>query len=127
MTEENHGHILVVDDQPLLRSSTARCLTSMGYAVEASDDGVSVVERQHFDDFDLALVDLKMPRVDGFDVCAFLQARRPDLPIVVMSGYVTEEDRERLSALGVREVLSKPFDVSWLRATIARALAPRAD
>lgn len=106
--------VLVLDDERALRSVLGSCLARLGceHALTSSaEEAEAELARRRFD---LALVDLRMPGRDGVDVCAQLRRDYPELRVVAMSGFVTQDARERLETLGVDTILAKPFDLSSL-------------
>ncbi len=115
------GHtVLVIDDEELVRDVVARMIEDLGYAAITATDGpagLAIIEQRVVD---AVLVDYTMPRMSGAEVVTALRARRPDLPIVLCSGF----DRE---GRGVRAdaYLPKPFRIDSLDQTLAKLL-PRA-
>ena len=76
------------------------------------------------DDFDLAVTDFNMPQESGIDVARAIAEIRPSLPVVIISGYITDELRDRAAAAGVRQSICKSGGFEALAATIAQLLAP---
>jgi two-component system C4-dicarboxylate transport response regulator DctD len=111
--------ILVLDDEELTRVLVRRALTPAGWAVvEAGDglEGLRILEAAPV--VDAVLTDLEMPVISGYDVAAVLAQRLPDLPVVIMSGHVTDDPR-----LGAAcAVLHKPFAPEVLCQTLAPVL-----
>ncbi|HWQ14265.1 MAG TPA: ATP-binding protein [Roseiflexaceae bacterium] len=103
--------VLVIDDEPGVRQIAARLLERQGYAVLAAGDGHTGVEiaRAHPGPVAAALVDWTMPGMSGADVARALAAARPDIRIVIMSGYNAEEIRKHLDPAMVAGFLQKPF------------------
>ena len=122
-----HGQrILVVDDEaPLLRITT-KVLERLGYRVVPC--GSPEEGSRHFAEdpaaFDLLLCDLNMPGRSGIDLAREFLARRPDLPVILASGMVSEELRTEALRLGIREILRKPMSVEELGEALARCLRP---
>jgi CheY-like chemotaxis protein len=116
------GHVLVVDDEPSVRAATQLMVEALGFKVTAAADGPSALESvgAGAGPFDLALLDLTMPRMDGFELLRRLRATQPDLPVVVMSGYVESDIRERFTAddQGSIRFLQKPFSMEALEAAL---------
>ncbi len=118
-------HILVVDDEPAIRELMERILTDAGYEVDTAEDGrtasLSIGDRT----VDLVLTDLLMPVRSGNDLIVELRKRRPDLPIVAMSGggRLPREDCLRTARrLGAHAILDKPFTRTQLLATVGLLL-----
>ena len=74
--------------------------------------------------FDLVVTDFNMPGISGLDVARAVRDAQPDLPVIVVSGYVTDELRAQAAAAGVRELISKPQEVEELRDVVQRLVPP---
>lgn len=114
--------VLIVDDEAVLRRVVGRCLTLLGFSFEAVKDASGALSLAERTPIDIAIVDLKMPVVDGRELCAQLRSRHPDMKLIVMSGFVTDDERAELAELGVQAVLSKPFSYNELGQTLERVL-----
>ena len=111
--------VLVIDDEDLVRDVVARMVNDLGYtAVTAADGpaGLALVDR-----VDAVLVDLTMPQMSGTDVVAAVRAKRPELPVVVCSGY----DRDNRGPVQADAYLPKPFRIDALERTLAKLLPLR--
>ena len=113
--------ILVVEDDQGLRALLCEVLTQAGYAVLAAADGDAALELAAADPPALVLLDLGLPGLDGYTVCAELRARS-EAPIVVLSGRAAERDRVRALDLGADAYLTKPVGLGELLAVVAAAL-----
>ena len=118
------GTVLVVDDERAVRDATASALRSLGYRVICADGGEVAVEllRQR-KEIDAVLIDMVMPHMDGKTTFLALRQLRPDLPVVLTTGFSLNEDAQRILDLGVREFIAKPFSVELLSQVMARAVA----
>jgi CheY-like chemotaxis protein len=114
--------ILVVDDEADLRDTLSDLLSSLGYEVAAVESGGAAVERASMEAFDLAITDLRMPGLSGIDTVTALRRIRPDLTVIVVSGYVSDESASRCREEGVTHILPKPFDIEDLLRTVELAL-----
>jgi PAS domain S-box-containing protein len=123
---EGAGTILVADDEEGVRSVVASVLEDAGYAVELASDGGQAVERlrELGDRIRLIILDLTMPTLDGAEAAAELRRIRPDIPIIVMSGYGDIEVMQQFGQAGVDDFLPKPFTPDQLAAKVRSALAP---
>jgi CheY-like chemotaxis protein len=74
--------------------------------------------------FDLVVTDFNMPGISGLDVARAIHNARPDLPVIVVSGYITDALRAQAAAAGVRELISKPHEMEELRDVVQRLLPP---
>jgi CheY-like chemotaxis protein len=103
-------------------------LEQQGYRVLEANDGASAlaVWRAHRDAIDALVADLRMPALDGVALAAALRTERPELPVVLVSGYPagTGVDDQPPAALDAAEVVDKPFTAAVLLAALARALPP---
>lgn len=80
--------VLLAEDEPLAAEVIEECLVEAGFEVLAANDGQAAIDlAANGADFDLLLTDLRMPRLDGKELIARLRADRPDLPVVVMTGF----------------------------------------
>jgi PAS domain S-box-containing protein len=116
--------VLYVDDEEALVYLTSRVLERMGYEVVGFSDPVAALEtfRENPAGFDVVVTDLSMPGMSGFHFARALLQLRPDLAVLMTSGYVRPEDREEARALGVRELILKPDTIDELGLALARVL-----
>jgi PAS domain S-box-containing protein len=114
--------VLYVDDEEALVYLTARVLERMGYEVLGFSDPVAALEafRENPARFDVVVTDLSMPGMSGFHLARALLQLRPDIAVLMTSGYVRPEDREEARALGVRELILKPDTIDELGLALAR-------
>jgi two-component system response regulator RegX3 len=117
--------VLVVEDEQSIRQGLCDVLTFRGYRVEAVADGRSALEQVARQSFDLILLDVMLPEVDGFTVCASIRADRREVPIVMLTAKGSEEDILRGFELGADDYVTKPFSVRQLLARV-QALLKRA-
>ena len=118
------GRLLVVDDDAQNRELLARRLERLGYRVAQAEHGRAALEKLAAEPFDLLLLDVVMPELDGYQVLQRLQAdgRLRDLPVIVLSASDETESAVRCIQLGAEDYLPKPFDVVLLRARIGASL-----
>ena len=115
--------ILVIEDNPRLSIKIKQQLQKW-YIVEVASTGDEALERVASDSFDLALLDLGLPDISGLDVCKQIRRINSSLPILILTGVDTTSSRVELLDSGADDYMTKPFDVSELRARI-NALARR--
>ena len=124
--------VLVVDDDPVVGKSFERVLAPKGYAVIHAASGAEALERLANEKYDMVYTDMRMPGMDGLEVARRIKAKRPWLPVVIVTGYGSEESEAQAFRLGVAEFLRKPLspemiDVSSQLAFTSVALpAPQA-
>ncbi len=117
-------HILVVDDEASIRELLAKTLALAEYAVDTATDGNIALARLRDEAMacDLAIVDLKMPDMDGLMLIRQMKRLRPDLPVIIITGFSTEVSAIEAVNLGVAGYLTKPFRVPQVLAAAAKAL-----
>jgi two-component system, cell cycle response regulator CpdR len=117
------ARILVVDDEEPIREFVRRALELAGHDIVTAKDGgegLDLLVAQS--GFDLLLTDIRMPVMDGIALALAVAREKPDLPILLMTGYADQRERARnLDAL-IRDVLTKPFTLDQLRETVERSL-----
>jgi PAS domain S-box-containing protein len=120
------GAVLVIDDEPAVRSITERILRALGFeALSAGDgrQGLEIVGREGLP-LVAVLMDLTMPNMDGETAFREIRLVRPNLPIVLMSGYNEQDAIARFAGKGLAGFLQKPFTVDGLRHALRVVLAP---
>ncbi|WP_417545879.1 EAL domain-containing protein [Marinobacter sp.] len=118
LSQEAASRILVVDDEPRLVSSLASLLRGCGYDVTEANGGKHACELIGARQFDLALLDLRMPGVDGFAVMAYLENQQPECGNIVISGESSFTAVSRALRRGALDYIRKPFDPEELIATV---------
>ena len=121
------AHILVVDDEPDVAHLLRRGLIAEGYEATCVYDGASALGELRRQDFDLMLLDINMPKLDGFQVCLRLR-REPELsqlPVLVLTARGDLEDRLLGFEVGADDYLAKPFDFHELLARVKALLRRR--
>ena len=110
------GTILYIDDEESLVVLAKRTLERMGYKVMGQTNPVEALElfRLNPSAFDAVVTDLAMPQLSGFDLATELLALRPNLPIIMTSGFVRPEDQERALRIGLRDIILKPDTIQQL-------------
>jgi two-component system response regulator PilR (NtrC family) len=101
--------ILVVDDEASIRNVLEIHLKNAGYVVESAATGADGIKRAVEGDFDLMLCDLKLTDMSGLDVIRSVRDKRPNLPVVVVSGFIDAEVIRQAKETGSIEYLRKPF------------------
>jgi len=116
--------ILLAEDDPLLGDALSRSLRQSGYSVDWAHDGYEANLALVDQEYSLAILDLGLPRMDGFEVLRRLRARRNKLPVVILTARDALEDRVKGLDLGADDYLAKPFELPELEARM-RALVRR--
>jgi two-component system, OmpR family, response regulator len=125
MLNENPVRILVVEDDPKIGSFVAGGLKQHGFAVDLARDGEEALMLVETTDFDAAVVDIMLPRLDGLSLVKRLRARRSALPVLFLSARGSVDDRVAGLQAGGDDYLTKPFAFSELLARV-QALIRRA-
>ncbi len=116
--------ILLVDDEELILSSLQRTLRLSGYRVTALKDGQEALKEfsENPGEFDLVITDLTMPGMTGLELSRKLQEKRPDLPIVLCTGYNDVISQQEAKSFGIKELLLKPIGTVELKKVVQLAL-----
>jgi len=112
--------ILIVDDEEIMRSSLSDWLREDGYYVLAVEDGYKAIEKVEEEDWDLAIVDLKMPKIDGLEVLKKISKIRPKLPVVIITAYATVDTAVMAIKSGAADYIVKPFNPEEISVVIAK-------
>jgi chemosensory pili system protein ChpA (sensor histidine kinase/response regulator) len=114
--------VLVVDDSLTVRRASQRLLERHGYTVVLARDGIEALERLHQQCPAAVLLDIEMPRMDGFELLATLreEVRFRSLPVVMITSRIAERHRERAALLGATAYMGKPFEETALLALLSQ-------
>lgn len=125
--EADRGRILVVEDGAVNRKALTRALEIRGHEVHAVLDGVEAMEALRKRPFDLVLLDIRMPRKDGFETLAEIKSDPilRELPVIVISGVEDTPSIVRCIEMGALDHLPKPFEPALLDARIGAALSAK--
>ena len=121
---ESHPLIMVVDDSVTIRRVTERLLLRHGYRVSTAKDGLDAISKLHTESPAAVLLDIEMPRADGFEVATFIRnhERISRLPILMITSRSGDKHRERARAIGVNRYLIKPFQEEQLMVELQSVL-----
>jgi two-component system alkaline phosphatase synthesis response regulator PhoP len=114
--------ILIVEDEPNMVSGLRDNFEFEGYQVITAPDGVAGLERALSESADLVILDVMMPRMSGLDVCKQLKAKRPGLPIIMLTARGQEVDKVVGLELGADDYVTKPFSIRELLARVKAVL-----
>jgi DNA-binding NtrC family response regulator len=118
----NNSRILVVDDEDALRNILSGELSNSGYDVASASDGDEAISMISNKQFDLVLLDIKMPRVDGFEVLKFIKKNQPSVKVIMLTGFADLKNAIESKKHGAEDFVSKPYDLVDLLTTIERVL-----
>jgi CheY-like chemotaxis protein len=123
--QPGHGTVLVVDDERAVREATAEALRGLGYDVICAEGGEAAVDAlRERRDIDAVLLDMVMPRMDGRSTYLALRAVRPNVRVVLTTGFALNEEAQGILDLGVGDFIAKPYSVELLSHVMARAVSP---
>ena len=115
--------VLVVDDDPAVRKSIDRVLSSKGYAVITAENGEEAMRKLNEEKYDLVYTDIRMPGISGLEVAEQVKARKPWTPVVIITGYGTDAAEARAKAAGVSSFVHKPLSPEMIEGSARDALA----
>jgi DNA-binding response OmpR family regulator len=120
MAEITTKKILVVDDEPDVASLLTLMLKSQGYNVISAGDGQEALEKARSENPDLILLDIMLPRLDGYKVARMLKFDEnfSHIPIIMLTAKIQERDRQTGLEMGANDYVTKPFDTAALLAKI---------
>jgi two-component system response regulator AtoC len=119
------GHILITDDDAASCRLIAKVLAKEDYTVEWVETGEDAVARLEHTDYDLLLIDIRLPGMTGLEVTHRVRQHDPSLPVIVMTGFGSMETAVEAIREGAFDYISKPMNLEELKATVGRALAQR--
>lgn len=120
---QDKKNILVIDDEEIVRISCRRALTPEGFNVEVARDGLEGLRLLKDKPYDLILIDLKMPNMDGMEVLENILAMRPDAKVIIITGYSAVETAVKAIKMGAFNYLEKPFTPDSLLEAVKEALS----
>jgi CheY-like chemotaxis protein len=118
--------IWVVDDEPLICETVMRILTQNGYDVSTEQNSKAFLENfseEEAEQTDCLLLDLTMPEVSGLDILKSVRVRHPDLPVMIMSGYDEQDQKDELEKHRISGFVHKPFQMRDLLEAIDKVFA----
>jgi DNA-binding NtrC family response regulator len=121
-TTKTNGRILIVDDELVVRDSLAKWFTSEGYTARPVNGAREALEIITQAEFDIALLDIKMPGMDGMELQARLKEADPDLTVVIMTGYASVDTAVQALKRGAYDYITKPVDPDELSHLVSNAL-----
>ena len=114
--------ILVIDDEPTVRQSCERIFAERDYDVETAASAKEGLERAMRGYFDCALIDLKLPDMDGMEIVRDTRKKRSSMPVLIITGYGTDDSAAEAKRLGVSAYINKPFTPEELVAAVEKAI-----
>jgi len=118
----NTMKILVVDDENIVLESCQAVFELEGFEVILVPSADKALEAMRNDDFDLLLIDVKMPKKDGMYLMRRVKKQWPDVPIIVMSGYYTSQTIKEAIKMGAATFIAKPFEPDEIVKTVRQII-----
>jgi len=122
----NKKNLLIVDDD-IANRTMLRIFLGWQYEIFEADDGITAVEEVSKRHFDMILMDIRMPGVSGIEALEQISSLRPEIPILMMTAYFSDEIVDQAKNRGAFGCLGKPFDFEELRQTIQQAVVSAAN
>jgi DNA-binding NtrC family response regulator len=119
------GRILVVDDEDIVIRSCFRILKGGGYELDSSPDGLDALKKVSENEYDLLILDIKMPKMDGMEVLQRVKEARPDIDVIMITGLHEIETAVKAMKMGALDYLPKPFDPVEFAMVVERAFERR--
>jgi len=120
--EVNRGRIIVVDDEPGMREFLEIMLQKDGYSVLTAGDGKYAIDQIEKETFDLAIIDVQMPTMDGLDLLRRLNERSLDITVIMITAFASHETAIEAMKLGAYDYITKPFKIDEIKLVIKKAL-----
>ena len=111
-------HILIVDDEQSIRELCKELLEEEGYKVTVAVDGQDALDKMDYDVFDLFLIDMAMPRIDGFELMKLIKQKQPLAVMVILTGFSSIDGAVKAVHAGAFQYLSKPINSEELFKTL---------
>ncbi len=130
MTRDREVRILIADDRVYIRKFLREMLEAEGFRVDDVEDGVCVLAEVEKQEYDLVISDIRMPKMNGYEVSSALKDLKPDLPVILITAYGYDPTHSAVRAkkeANVVAILYKPFDLGKLKGAIDLALAKKTE
>ncbi len=115
--------ILLVEDNKTNQLITQKIILKKGYSCEVANDGLEACKKVDENDYDLILMDIMMPVMDGFEASDYISKQKPHIPIIALTAISEDINKELFSASRIKKVLSKPVNVEELYETILKTVS----
>ncbi len=117
----NKESMLVVEDEDILREALVDYFSDGGHKVDAANDGDNALEKVNLEDYNVIIIDLKLPGRDGLSVLKDVRAKNPDAKVIMITAYPSIETEEEAKRIGATDYLPKPFEMDYLETLIERS------
>jgi CheY-like chemotaxis protein len=119
------GRILIADDEEVVVKFLRRCLEGAGHEVVATSDGLEALKAALTQDFDLYVLDVRMPRLDGYSLCNSITKKFPGRPVVLVTALAPQKFEAMARTSGASAIIPKPFDAPEFMRRIEQFLPKR--
>jgi DNA-binding NtrC family response regulator len=116
-------NVLIVDDEKTVCNSCKKILTQVGYRVEVASSGQEAIDKIRGDGFDVVITDWKMPRMDGLEVTRRVKQEKPEMAVIIITGYPSVDNTVEAIRSGASDFVTKPFTPDELSDAMLRALS----
>lgn len=123
--QKRQYRILVAEDEENTRRATVRSLQLAGYSAEGAGNGIEAIRKLNESDFDLLLLDIRMPDMDGIEVMRRLEKSGRTIPIIILTAFATLESAITAVKAGAQDFLVKPQHIREILAAIEKALVKK--
>jgi PAS domain S-box-containing protein len=118
----NEIRILIIDDEKVIRDGVERALAGMGYVFGKAESGEKGIDRIREEGCDIVLLDLMMPGIDGFAVLNWIKENRPEIEVIVITGFATVSKAVTAMKQGAFDFVGKPFTPDYIRIVVGKAV-----
>ncbi len=122
-SEERHARVLLVDDEVVFTTNMSKILSRRGFEVRAVNDGESAIEAIEDEEYDVVVLDLRMPGMDGIAALKVMKRKRPLLEVIILTGHGSVESGIQGMNLGAFDYAMKPIQINELQEKIEEAFA----
>jgi CheY-like chemotaxis protein len=119
MKKEN---MLVVEDEEIMREALVDYFSEEGHKVDTAADGEKSLSNYNFKDYDVMIIDLRLPGRNGLEVLADIKSKHPEAKVIIITAYPTVETEKEAISRGAIEYLQKPFEMSYLETLIRQSM-----
>jgi CheY-like chemotaxis protein len=113
------GRVLVADDDAIIRRLVQRVLEGMGHEVTVAENGMDTLKLAMGEEFDLYILDVRMPRLDGYSLCRSITQKYPARKVILITGLDIAKYEPMSKASGATLTIGKPFDIARLQKAVA--------
>ena len=121
MQDTTKPRVLVVDDEAVIRDLLQRILIKQGYEVSTATDGLEGLDKIKHNNYNILILDLKMPRMDGMGLLRKIRELEKDFIIIIITGYENQDTNQEVTRQGCLGYITKPFNIEEVNITIKRA------